>query len=41
MEKIVWGWGQEANIAQGEAECFISLETAIFSVMHESMQYFN
>ena len=27
MEKIARGRGQEANIAQGKAECYISLET--------------
>ena len=27
MEKIARGHGREANIAQGKAECYISLET--------------
>ena len=27
MEKIARGHGREANIARGEAECYISLET--------------
>ena len=27
MEKIARGRGREANIARGEAECYISLET--------------
>ena len=28
MEKIARGRGREANIARGEAECYIRLETA-------------
>ena len=27
MDKIARGRGREANITQGEAECYISLET--------------
>ena len=29
MGNIARGSGQEANIAQGEAECYISLETTL------------
>ena len=43
MEKIAQGRSQEANIARGEAECYISLETkpeCFFSILH-SRQCFN
>ena len=43
MEKIARGRGREANIARGEAKCYISLETkpeCYFSILH-SRQCFN
>ena len=46
MEKIARGHGREANIARGEAECYISLETkpeCYFSILHlwQCFNWFN
>ena len=32
MEKIARGHSQKANIARGEAECYISLKTYFFRI---------
>ena len=42
MGNIVQGRGREANIARGEAECYICLETMpTCTVVHERKRYSN
>ena len=42
MRNIARGSDREANTAQGEAKCYISLETIpIFPVVHKRKRYFN